>query len=135
MVGFYENSGIEKIAFVIPGGGLFELAKMAFGFNNAAPTFQRLISNVLAGLLNNKCLVYIDDQGRKYLDWGGVCGVTVNDDVLVVGKDFEEHMENLKEVFHAISNAGLNSKLSKFFFAKPSVKFLKVEISDRITTS
>ena len=35
------------------------------------------------GLLNNKCLAYIDD-------------------VLFVGKDFEEHMENLKEVFYKI---------------------------------
>ena len=88
-----ENSSIEKTAFVIPGGGQFEFTKMAFGLTNAVPTFQRLMSNVLAGLLNNKCLVYIDD-------------------VLVVGKDFEEHMENLKEVFHAISNAGLKLKPS-----------------------
>ena len=107
-----ENSSIEKTAFVIPGGGQFEFTKMAFGLTNAVPTFQRLMSNVLAGLLNNKCLVYIDD-------------------VLVVGKDFEEHMENSKEVFHAISNAGLKLKPSKCFFAKSSVKFLGFEISDK----
>ena len=41
-------------AFVIPGGGQFEFVKMAFGLTNALPTFQRLMSNVLAGLLNNK---------------------------------------------------------------------------------
>ena len=70
------------------------------------------MSNVLVGLLNNKCLVYIDD-------------------LLVVGKDFEEHMEKLKEVFHAISNAGLKLQPSKCFFAKSSVKFLGFEISDK----
>ena len=107
-----EKSSIEKTAFVIPGGGHFEFAKFAFGLTNAVPTFQRLMSNVLAGLLNNKCLVYIDD-------------------VLVVGKDFEKHFENLKEVFHAISSAGLKLKPSKCFFAKKSVKFLGFEISDQ----
>ena len=107
-----ERSSIEKTAFVIPGGGQFEFTKMAFGLTNAVPTFQRLMSNVLAGLLNNKCLVYIDD-------------------VLVVGKDFEEHIENLKEVFHAISNAGLKLKPSKCFFAKSNVNFLGFEISDK----
>ena len=107
-----ERSSIEKTAFVILGGGQFEFTKMAFGLTNAVPTFQRLMSNVLAGLLNNKCLVYIDD-------------------VLVVGKDIEEHIENLKEVFHAISNAGLKLKPSKCFFAKSNVNFLGFEISDK----
>ena len=38
-------------------------------------------------------------------------------------------MENLKEVFHAISNAGLKLKPSKCFVAKSSVKFMGFGIS------
>ena len=56
-----EKSSIEKTAFVIPGVRQFEFAKMAFKLINAVPTFQRLMPNVLAGSLNNKCLVYVDD--------------------------------------------------------------------------
>lgn len=53
---------------------------MAFGLTYAVPILQNSMPNVLAGLLNSKCFVCIDV-------------------VLVVGKDFEEHIENLKKVF------------------------------------
>ena len=104
-----ENSSIEKTAFVMPEGGQFEFTKMAFGLNNAVPTFQGLRSNALAGLLSNKCLM---------IYW-------------LLGKIFEEQMANLEEVFHAISSAGLNLKPSKCFFAKSSAKVLGFEISDK----
>ena len=78
-----EKSSQEKTAFVIPGGDIYQFKRMPFGLANAVPTFQRLMSNVLEGLLPNKCLVYLDD-------------------VLIVGRHFEEHMSNLKEVLDAI---------------------------------
>ncbi|CAB4011612.1 Retrovirus-related Pol poly from transposon [Paramuricea clavata] len=65
---------------------------------------------VLNGLSPLKCLVYLDD-------------------VLVVGRTFDQHLENLDDVLQAIDRAGLRLKLSKCSFAKPSVDFLGFTIS------
>ena len=105
-----SESSQEKTAFVIPGGGHFEFLRMPFGLTNAVPTFQRLMLAVLNGLLPLKCLVYLDD-------------------VLVVGRTFDQHCENLDEVLQAIESAGLKLKLSKCSFAKPSVDFLGFTVS------
>ena len=51
-----EESSREKTAFVIPGGGHFEFLRMSFGLTNAVPTFQRLMSLVLEGLMPLRCL-------------------------------------------------------------------------------
>jgi hypothetical protein len=106
-----EESNQEKTAFVIPGGGHFEFLRMPFGLTNAVPTFQRLMSVVLEGLLPLRCLVYVDD-------------------VLVIGRSFEQHLENLEAVLEAISKAGLKLKPSKCHFAQSSVDFLGFTISD-----
>ncbi|CAB4038014.1 Retrovirus-related Pol poly from transposon [Paramuricea clavata] len=105
----YESSQ-EKTAFVIPGGGHFEFLRMPFGLTNAVPTFQRLMLAVLNGLLPLKCLVYLDD-------------------VLVVGRTFDQHLENLDDVLQAIDRAGLRLKLSKCSFAKPRVDFFGFTVS------
>ncbi len=65
---------------------------------------------VLNGLLPLKCLVYLDD-------------------VLVLGRTFDQHLENLDSVLQAIDKAGLKLKLSKCSFAKPSVDFLGFTVS------
>ena len=105
-----DGSSQEKTAFVIPGGGHFEFLRMPFGLTNAVPTFQRLMLAVLNGLLPLKCLVYLDD-------------------VLVLGRTFDQHLENLDSVLQAIDKAGLKLKLSKCSFAKPSVDFLGFTVS------
>ena len=68
--------------------GLYEFTVMPFGLCNAPATFQRLIETVLAGLARDKCLVYLDN-------------------ILVIGRSFEEHLCNLREVFGRIRKAGL----------------------------
>ena len=62
----------EKTAFCTP-EGLFEFNVMPFGLCNAPATFQRLMDVVLAGLQWSSCLVYLDD-------------------VVIPGKNFEEHL-------------------------------------------
>ena len=83
----------EKTAFTTY-DGLFEFKKMSFGLCNAPATFQRLMDLVLAGLQWNNCLIYLDD-------------------VLIIGKTFEEHLSNLNLVFNRLRDVGLKFKLSK----------------------
>ncbi|MCP4490712.1 MAG: hypothetical protein GY820_25880, partial [Gammaproteobacteria bacterium] len=94
----------HKTAFTT-GFGLFQYRFMPFGLTNSPATFQRLMENVLNGLLWKTCFVFIDD-------------------VLVTGRTFSEHLENLEEVFQRLRDANLKLKLSKCFFCKPEVPYL-----------
>ena len=94
----------EKTAFCTP-DGLFEFKVMPFGLCNAPATFQRLMDLVLTGLKWSSCLVYLDD-------------------VVVVGKTFSEHLNNLASVFKHLRDAGLRLKPKKCAFCLPQVEFL-----------
>ena len=59
---------------------LFEFNVMPFGLCNAPATFQRLMDMVLAALQWSSCLVCLDD-------------------IIVIGKTFEDHLMNLKSCF------------------------------------
>ena len=74
-----DASSQEKTAFATH-SGLYEFKVMPFGLCNSPATFQRLMESVLSGLTQNICMVYIDD-------------------VLVIGKNFTEHLDNLRKVF------------------------------------
>ncbi|BHF67614.1 hypothetical protein SprV_0301064100 [Sparganum proliferum] len=94
----------EKTAFAVP-SGLYEFETMPFGLANAPSTFQRLMNQVLAQLIPTSCLVYMDD-------------------IIVLGKDFDSHLNNIRAVFSSLRQAGLTLKPSKCVFLKPRVKFL-----------
>ena len=65
----------EKMTF-ITNNRFYELTVMPFGLCNATAAFQRLMSKVLKGLMNQKCMVYVDDA-------------------LIMAKTFMEHLNNL----------------------------------------
>ena len=46
------------------------------------------------------------------------------DDVTVLGRTFQEHLEDLQEVFHRLRSAGLKLKPSKCAFCQCSVTYL-----------
>ena len=94
----------EKTAFCTS-EGLFEFKVMPFGLCNAPATFQRLMDAVLMGLQWSRCLVYLDD-------------------VVVPGKSFEDHLQNLKYVLDRFRSAGLKLNLSKCKFGRREVTFL-----------
>ena len=75
---------------------------MPFGLCNAPATFQRLMDMVLKGLLWQSCLVYIDD-------------------VIIVGKTFEQHLSNLAQVFGRL---GLKLQPYKCHLLQSEVRFL-----------
>ena len=91
----------EKSAFVIP-SGLYEWNVMPFGLCNAPSTFARLMELVLKGLHWKICLIYLDN-------------------VIVMGRTFEEELERLKQVFGRLACAGLKLKPKKCFLFQKRV--------------
>jgi hypothetical protein len=61
---------------------------MSFGLCNAPATFERLIETALRGLTYDSCLVYLDD-------------------VILIGRTFQEHILNLRKVFERFREARL----------------------------
>ena len=61
--------------------------------------------NWLAGIQWHNCLTYIDD-------------------IIVLGRTFDEHLKNLAQVFQRLHNANLRFQVRKCEFCKDMVKFL-----------
>ena len=99
-----EEQDKEKTAFSTPEGH-FEFNVMSFGLTNAPATFQRLMECVLAGLVGEQCLIYLDG-------------------IIVFSSTFKEHLSRLSGVFQALHNAGLQLKPSKCHFALKEVRYL-----------
>ncbi|VVC34710.1 Cancer susceptibility candidate 1, N-terminal,Reverse transcriptase domain [Cinara cedri] len=79
--------------------GYFYFKPMAVGMKTSPSTFQRLMSNVLAGIIDIKCLVYLDD-------------------IIVYGKNLIDHNNTLREVFERLRNNNLKIQLNKCEFLK-----------------
>jgi hypothetical protein len=65
---------------------------------------------VLTGMAREQCMVYLDD-------------------VLVIGRSFEEHLANLREVFKRLWRAGLKLKPQKCLFGSDQVEYLGYVVS------
>jgi hypothetical protein len=85
--------------------GLFQHVRMAQGLCNAPATFQRVMHLVLRGLTWNRALVYLDD-------------------IIVLGRSFEESMENLEMVLQRIRAHNLKLKPKKCQLFRMEVQFL-----------
>ena len=92
----------EISAFVTP-DGLYQCKTMPLGMKNAPATFQRMMSQVIAGLEN--CVVYIDD-------------------ILVYSDSWEDHLKHMSVLFDKLSKANLVLNLKKSEFAKATVTYL-----------
>ena len=73
-------------------------------------------AEMLCGLAREKCLVYLDD-------------------VLVMGRTFDKHLGNLREIFTQLCKAGLRLKPSKRKLVRSEVKFLGYIVSGGVTVS
>lgn len=85
--------------------GLFEYTRMPFGLCNAPSTFQRGMELVLRGLQWVTLLIYLDD-------------------VIITGKTFKEHLNNLGEVLSRFRKFGLKLKPTKCSLYREEVLFL-----------
>ncbi|GBP03515.1 Retrovirus-related Pol polyprotein from transposon 17.6 [Eumeta japonica] len=78
---------------------------MPFGLKNAPATFQRMMNDILKGLIGNICLVYLDD-------------------IIIYSENKKQHLERLKKVFDALQKANLKINKNKCKFLKTEVEFL-----------
>ena len=88
-----DEADRHKTAFITK-FGLFEHQRMAFGLCNAPATFQRVIQLVLRGLTWDRILAYLDD-------------------VIVLGKSFQDHLKNLRTTFERFAKYNLKLKPKK----------------------
>ena len=97
-----EEGAQAKTAFTTP-FGLFQFRVMPFGLQGAPATFQRLMDRVIRGL----------DFAAAYLD-----------DLIVVSKTWEEHLEHLRAVLGRLRAAGLTAKARKCEFGAAECNYL-----------
>ncbi|GFY29442.1 retrovirus-related Pol polyprotein from transposon 412 [Trichonephila clavipes] len=94
----------EKTAFT-SGQGLWQFKVMPFGLCNAPATFERLMETMLKGLTFEACLIYLDD-------------------VIIGGRTFEEHLQNIQKVLSKLRDANLKLNPSKCKFFQKEVNYL-----------
>jgi hypothetical protein len=94
----------EKTAFTVK-SGRWEYNVLPMGITNAAPTFQRNMEMMLDGLLWTRCIVYIDD-------------------VIIFGRTFEEHTENLRMVLERMREFNVVAKPKKCEVARKELYYL-----------
>lgn len=100
-----DDESKKLTAFSIPGRGLFQYRVLPFGLSNAPSSFQYLIDKVLRPVLNINAFCYMDD-------------------ILVVGRTFEEHQKALNQVFQLLLNANLKLNWKKCVFLKRKIEYL-----------
>lgn len=83
--------------------GLFQYTGLPFGVSSSPAIFQKCMDQVLSGLNGVGC----------YLD-----------DIIVTGKNDEEHLRNLEQVIKKLDNFGLKLKESKCSFFQDSIQYL-----------
>ena len=102
---------IEKTAFRVGTGGLFEFVKMPFGVCNGPATFMRMMDRIF-GDVNFQCvLIYLDD-------------------ILVPANSFEQMLERLDMVFSRLGDFNLKVKPEKCHFFKEQLHFLGHLVSE-----
>lgn len=99
-----DKNSQEKTAFSTDQGH-FEFTRMPFGLKNGPATFQRVMNNVLHGLIGRICYVYLDD-------------------IIIIGFNLENHIENLREVLQRLAQFNLKIQLDKCEFLKRETEFL-----------
>ena len=100
----------DKTAFITK-YGLFQFVRMSFGLCNAPSTYMRVMNLVLRGLSWDIVLAFLDDM-------------------LVLGKNFDHHLENLQAVLSRFRHYGLKLKPAKCELFKRKVEFLGREVDE-----
>lgn len=99
-----DEQDMHKTSFLLSSGS-YEWTRMPFGLTGAPSTYARMMDRVFGDIRGKKVTYFFDD-------------------IVVLGRTFEEHMENLYEVFARIRKAKLRLQRPKCSFAETKIKFL-----------
>ena len=106
--GYYQiglsEVDMQKTAFSALGQH-WEWCVMPQGLVNAPHTFSRCMTEAFGDLIGKAVLIYLDD-------------------VLILGRSTEEHLENLRKCFQVLREKGLFAKLSKCEFFKRELTYV-----------
>lgn len=107
--GFHQlpvaENDIEKTAFRVGTGGLYEYLRMPFGLTGSPGTFMRLMDKIFGDQNFQTILTYLDD-------------------ILVFGKTFEETLERLNMVLSRLKENNLKIKPEKCQLFKEKLRYL-----------
>ncbi|KAL4084392.1 hypothetical protein QTP88_028215 [Uroleucon formosanum] len=111
---FYQiklDEKIKELTAFSTNKGHWHFKKMAMGLKTSPCSFQRLMNNVMAGIVGIKCLVYLDD-------------------IIIYGKGLLDHNEKLRDVFERFRNHNLKIQPTKCEFLKQQCMYLGHIISE-----
>ena len=74
-----EEESRKITAFTVPGKGMYQFKRMPFGLTNAPATLQRIMDKIITPDLKPNVFCYLDD-------------------IIIVSKNFEEHLKTLEIV-------------------------------------
>ena len=93
----------KKLTTINTPRGLYQFNRLPFGISSAPAIFQRVMEGLLLGVKGVS--VYVDD-------------------ILVTGRDEDEHLRHLEEVLKRLKEAGLTVKREKCQFMARSIEYL-----------
>ena len=109
-----EEADKQFTAFTAGPLGFYEYNRLPFGLSNAPATYKRLMEECLGDLVTDEdriCQIYLDD-------------------ILVVSKTFEEHVERQLQVFSHVREAGLKLSPKKCALFRDRVKYVGHVVSE-----
>lgn len=98
----------ELTSFTTP-HGMFEYNVMPMGLANAPSIWQRFIDSILGPISHDFCFAYLDD-------------------ILIVSKTREEHIQHCRQVLEILRKHGLHAKPHKCHWFQQEVQFLGFKI-------
>ena len=99
----------HKTAFTFK-GSKWEYKTIPFGLSSAPGFFSRIINETLSHLIGPQVICYLDD-------------------ILIISRNEEEHLERIRQVLMRLEEANIKLKIVKCFFFTEEVKFLGYKIS------
>uniref|UniRef100_A0A7I4Z2W7 RNA-directed DNA polymerase n=1 Tax=Haemonchus contortus TaxID=6289 RepID=A0A7I4Z2W7_HAECO len=93
----------KELSTISTHGGPLRYNRLPFGFKSAPGIFQQIIDSMICGL--EGCAAYLDD-------------------VIVTGRNIEEHVANLEALSKRISDYGFRVRMDKCNFLMPQLRYL-----------